>query len=254
MKNFVKQNLRLTRKLYRELVASLAKRGVGGTFVFAVDKLSSRKKEFSEKYADDAFDKKYNVETAKIIKTSEIETRSKNWKFAVRYEPTDSAYSFKEILSSFHIDYSDYTFIDLGSGKGRAVLLASMLPFKRIIGVEFSETLIDTARKNISQFPGDQQLCKNIELLLMDASEYPFPGPGEKFVLFMNNPFHEPILEKVIENVSKSFYLNPRRIIIIYINPQFSKIIQTLPFLQKHDYPDDLNSDLYDVKPEFQKL
>jgi SAM-dependent methyltransferase len=235
------------RKLYRELIASFAKRGVAGTVVFIINKFHGQKK----KSSDDTFDKRYNVETASIIKTGELETRSKNWKYAIRYEPTNSDYSFSEILSSFQIDYSDYIFIDAGSGKGRALLLASMLPFKQIIGVEFSDSLIQIAKKNISRFPEDLKLCKKIEILSMDASDYLFPDPGEKFVLFMNNPFHKTIMEKVIENVSKSFYMNPRRIIIIYINPQFSSIIESLPFIQKHEYPKDPNSDLYDVKPEY---
>jgi SAM-dependent methyltransferase len=219
--------------------------------VFIFNKFRTRKIEYSEHFSDDSFDKKYNVETARIIKTGDLETKSKNWKYAVRYEPTDSRYTFSQILSSFSINYSEYTFIDMGSGKGRVILLASMLPFKRILGVEFSETLIDIAKTNISRFPSDLQLCKKIEFLSMDASDYTFPDPAEKFVLFMNNPFHQPVMEKVMKNLSNSFYLNPRRLIIIYINPQFSPIIEKLPFLQKHDYPDDLNSDLYKVKAEY---
>lgn len=239
------------KRYYRELIALIAKHGIFGTGVFIFDKFRSHKKVYSEHFSDDAFDKIYNVETARIIKTGDLQTKSRNWKYAVRYEPTDSRYSFTEILSSFGINYSDYIFIDMGSGKGRVILLASMLPFKKIIGVEFSESLITIARNNVSRFPEELQLCKDIEFLPMDASAYTFPDPAEKFVLFMNNPFHEPVMEKVMNNLSKSFYLNPRQLLVIYINPQFSPIIERLSFLEKHEYPGDLNSDLYKAKAEY---
>lgn len=251
VENYYNRKRRSLRLFFRELRASVAKRGIGGTMRFTLDKFQSRKKEFSVQNADDAFDKIYNVETARIIKTGELETKSSNWKYAVRYEPTDSKYTFTEILTSFNIEYPDYTFIDMGCGKGRVILLASMLPFKKIIGIEFSESLIRIAESNITRFPGDLKVCNNIEILHMDASDYPFPDPSEKFILFMNNPFHEPVMEKVMENLSGSFYKNPRRILIIYINPQFSKMIRNHSFLQKHEFPKDPNSDLYDVKPEY---
>jgi tRNA G46 methylase TrmB len=251
MKNLLTVKGKSFRVLVRELKATLAKRGIAGTVVFIFNKLKSDKKEYSVNYSDDDFDKRYNVETARIIKTGELETKSKNWKYAVRYEPTDSKYSFTQILSSFGIHYPDYTFIDMGSGKGRVLMLASMLPFKKIIGVEFSESLIETAKTNLTRFPEDLQLCKNIELLSMDASEYSFPDPAEKFVLFMNNPFHKIIMEKVMENLTKSFHANPRRIILIYINPRYSSVLESLSFMKKHEYREDPNSDLYDVKPEY---
>jgi SAM-dependent methyltransferase len=247
MKNMFTIKGKSFRILFRELRSSVAKRGIVGTVMVIINKFHGH----PEKHSDDDFDKKYNVETATIIKTGELETKSKNWKYAVRYEPTDSGYSFSKILASFQINYSDYIFIDLGSGKGRAILLASMLPFKQIIGIEFSDRLIEIAKKNISRFPGELKLCRKIEILSMDASDYLFPDPGEKFVLFMNNPFHQTIMEKVIENLSKSFTLNPRRIIIIYINPRFSSVLENLSFMQKHEYTEDPNSDLYDVKPEY---
>src|SRR5215469_1881738 len=36
---------------------------------------------------------------------------------------------------------TDYTFLDIGAGKGRAVLLASEFPFRQVIGVELNPAL-----------------------------------------------------------------------------------------------------------------
>ena len=42
----------------------------------------------------------------------------------------------------------DYSFIDLGCGKGRALLVASELPFKALMGVELNSGLARIAERN----------------------------------------------------------------------------------------------------------
>src|SRR5579864_7137056 len=59
----------------------------------------------------------------------------------------------------------DFTFIDLGSGKGRVLLMASDYPFKRIIGVEFMLELHRVAQKNIAGYSSDRQQCRQIETI-----------------------------------------------------------------------------------------
>jgi hypothetical protein len=49
-------------------------------------------------------------------------------------------------------DVSGYTFIDMGSGKGRMLLLAAEPPFRRIIGVEFASDLDALARSNVKTY------------------------------------------------------------------------------------------------------
>lgn len=41
----------------------------------------------------------------------------------------------------------DYTFVDIGCGKGRAVLLASEVRFREIVGIELNTKLAVLARK-----------------------------------------------------------------------------------------------------------
>src|SRR5580693_6708790 len=54
------------------------------------------------------------------------------------YQPTEPAL-FHEMLASLiqaspKIDFREFTFIDIGSGKGRALLMAADYPFRRILG------------------------------------------------------------------------------------------------------------------------
>jgi hypothetical protein len=125
----------------------------------------------------------------------------------------------------------DFTFIDLGSGKGRVLLMASDYPFKRIIGVEFMPELHRVAEKNITGFASDRQQCRQIETVCMDARDFQFPlGP---LVVYVFNPFSEATFAQVLENLSWSVEQNPRRVYVAYRFPEFDFLLQTLDWLEK---------------------
>jgi hypothetical protein len=86
-----------------------------------------------------------------------------------------------------HGALQDFTFIDPGCGKGRVLLIASDYPFHGIIGVEFMPDLYRTAQKNIAGYSSDEQQCRQIEAICMDARDFQFPsGP---LVVYLFNPF-----------------------------------------------------------------
>jgi predicted RNA methylase len=45
--------------------------------------------------------------------------------------------------------HGETTFVDIGSGKGRALIIAAEYAFKRIIGVEYSPSLATICRRNL---------------------------------------------------------------------------------------------------------
>jgi histone methylation protein DOT1 len=59
---------------------------------------------------------------------------------------------FQQMMQALPIDFTQFTFVDLGSGKGRVLLMASDYPFKRIIGVEFMPELHRVAQENIRKY------------------------------------------------------------------------------------------------------
>ena len=244
--------LQLQRKhiwsLLKNIYSSIAKRGVRSTIAIIIC-LCQEMLNKKTKKPDDEVDKKDKVDTATVIRTGNLETKSKNWKYASAYKATHSSFSLSKLLSSFSIDLSEYYFIDLGSGKGRVILMASMLPFKEIIGVEFSESLNAITKKNLELFPKDVQLCREISIFLMDVTEYIFPD--DKYILFMFNPFDKPVMVKVIENFTKQFINHPHNMIIIYLNPQFASLFDAINFLQKKDSSNEYV--VYEVRPEFLK-
>jgi hypothetical protein len=162
------------------------------------------------------FDARYGVDTAGRIEVEDVGGVGVSRPFANHYEGTHPP-SFLNVISSLKLRYQDFTFLDFGSGKGLAMLLASWFPFKRIRGVEFSPELHQICESNIRNFHSDRQKCFDIEDQCADATEVEIPqGPG---VYYFFNPFQAPVMRKVLSNIAASHEADPREMYLIYFNP-----------------------------------
>lgn len=147
------------------------------------------------------FDREHNVETAGLIELEQLKFDSPNKQHGSRYGGI-TAWRLKDLLDRIPADFSTYTFIDIGSGKGAALFHASDYPFKKIIGVEFSPELHEVALRNIANFRSRTRKCMNIEAVCGDGGAYEYPeGP---WVLFFNVPFGVPVWERVAENLERA--------------------------------------------------
>lgn len=161
------------------------------------------------------FDRKWGVETSGIILPDKSEVIGNNWLYGTRYQGIDPV-SLDKALNQLEIRYGDFTFIDFGSGKGRAILVASRFPFKNVIGVEYCPGLNSTARRNIMRFPAHEKKCGDLEVICADAISYPIPdGP---LVVFLFNPFGKTVMRELIGNLLRSLRDDAREIIIMYGN------------------------------------
>lgn len=142
------------------------------------------------------------------------------------YQPTEPAL-FHEMLNALreqsHADFRDLVFIDLGSGKGRTLMMASDYPFRRIVGVELLPELHEAARENLKNYRSDSQKCFALESICADATEFIFPA--EPFVLYLFNPLPEAGLRRVITNLEQSVQTHPRRVYVIYHNPLLERVL-----------------------------
>src|ERR1700686_4994716 len=75
---------------------------------------------------------------------------------------------FEQIMQAIPANFSRFTFIDLGAGKGRALLMASSYPFQKIVGVEFMPDLYRATQENITRYSNDRQQCRRVEAFCMD--------------------------------------------------------------------------------------
>ena len=138
------------------------------------------------------------------------------------YQATDPAV-FREMMASLPVEFNTFTFVDLGSGKGRTLLMASEYPFRRIVGVELIAELHRAAEENIRLYHSTTQRCSQIEAVCSDACE--FVVPDTPLVLYLFNPLPEAGLERVVRNLEWSLEQSPRPVWIVYHNPAMDGIL-----------------------------
>ncbi len=120
---------------------------------------------------------------------------------------------FNEVLNALDIRAGTDVFLDYGCGMGRPIVMAATRPFRRVIGVELSPGLTETARKNITNAKVNLQ-CQDIELHNMDARHYEVPA--DVSVVFMCSPFSGNVLRTVLQQVLQSVISDPREVRIVY--------------------------------------
>jgi hypothetical protein len=150
------------------------------------------------------------------------------------YQPTDSAL-FHEMIAALSrqagFDFREFTFIDLGSGKGRTLLMASDYPFRRIVGVELLPALHKSAEENVSKYRSEGQKCFAMESLCLDATQFEFPV--EPMVLFLFNPFPESGLRQVTENLRLSLRRAPRKVYVVYHTPLLGFVLSECDVIER---------------------
>lgn len=163
------------------------------------------------------FDLKYGVETINTKMLDELKIDSPNKGHGRYYEGTN-AFVFEKMFPLVETDVSNSCFVDFGSGKGKAMLLAAEKGFRKVIGVEFSMELVDICRRNLEIFRQKTGSRTEFEVVHLDAAEYEVPP--EANLLFFSNPFDEALIAKVIDNILKSLEKYPREIIVMHLYPQ----------------------------------
>lgn len=150
------------------------------------------------------------------------------------YQPTEPALFHQMIadwLERSGEDPQDFVFCDLGSGKGRALLMASDYPFRRIIGVELLPALHQIAEENIRAYKNETQKCLTLEAICADATV--FPLPQEPLLLYLFNPFPEAVMRQVITNLEQTLKQHSHAVYVLYHNPLLEHVLAQRADLRK---------------------
>jgi SAM-dependent methyltransferase len=151
--------------------------------------------------------------------------------FHSAYQPTEPA-AFHEMLDALQqtpsadhttINFRDFTFVDLGSGKGRTLLMASDYPFHRIVGVELLPSLNEIAQENLCQYKNESQKCFALKTVCADATT--FPLPEDPLVIYLFNPFPESGMRQVTANLEQTLRAHPRPAYVLYHNPLLEHVL-----------------------------
>ncbi|HLH02291.1 MAG TPA: class I SAM-dependent methyltransferase [Bryobacteraceae bacterium] len=181
----------------RELAAELFFRlraGPGATITWALDRL-----------LDGSRDRSFGIATSSV---NAPDTGSPDF---VHYQPV-SYRDLDESLALASVSRDD-VFLDVGSGMGRAVCVAAMHPFRRVIGVEISSELCALARQNVARIR-QKTVCGEVEIVNANALEYSIPR--DTTLIFLFNPLSGAALRMLLERVGESYREHPRPLRLLF--------------------------------------
>ena len=210
---------RLARMLRGRSLAELA----SVTFKTLVSALpSERRAEAEHLAANRSFDERWGTDTADIMRMSALDFPVHMARQCVAYEASRPEI-IDEIISLLIIDPAEFTFVDIGSGKGMVVICAAIQGFRQTLGLEFSHELIVIARNNASLVAKQTTLNAIPEFIQGDAKE--FEAPGGPLLLYLYNPFGKTILNAFLDRVEASARRDRRPIYLAYANPHWAEVI-----------------------------
>ncbi len=139
------------------------------------------------------FVRRYSLDFGGFIPREELSTSSTDsLAHSNNYRPYSNhllKVLIKEALSS-GIQFQN--FVDIGCGKGLPCLFArKYFRFAKIYGIDFSEPLIDAAKRNVARLQWE-----DVSFVVADAAQWKAPEGNTLF--FMFNPFDAVILERFL--------------------------------------------------------
>ncbi len=126
-----------------------------------------------------------------------------------------------------------YTFIDFGAGKGRAMLVASELPFRQIIGIELNPTLADIAQTNLDHWvashASDPTAPRLAPIRLLEQDALTFDFPKTPCIAFLFHPFEAPVLKLLLRRIETQFANRPGTLDLLYVNAECANVLDRHP-------------------------
>ncbi|WP_109301239.1 class I SAM-dependent methyltransferase [Aquimarina sp. AU474] len=191
-----------------------------------------------ERESQDSFDNKFGTLTGVIKEQFMLHDSISmdRYQNSARYHPTPikSMHLALDSLKKYNINYNNSIFIDVGSGMGRNLLIASEYPFKKIIGIEISKYLNEIAEKNISIYKTETQKCKNIDSYCGDALNFSLPDYN-CLVLYFWEPFDENIFNPFFQKITQSIKSKDQKVFLVFLGKVFSEVRKSKIFKLK-DY------------------
>jgi SAM-dependent methyltransferase len=173
------------------------------------------------------FDREYGVDTTGLIWGEALETSSPEASYWATGYYGIAPSAFNTALDRLALDWARFTFVDVGCGKGRALLLATRFPFRSLLGIELSPALAAVAQRNLELFraPWKQP---NVDATVIAADATTVALPSGPLLLFLYHPFAAPVMRRFLTHLLTSTGLPgqpPREVYLLYTNPELAALL-----------------------------
>ena len=180
---------------------------------------------FSSQAAAQRYDRRLGIDTDGWIEPTDMDIDGETAGRSHAYAGTPAGVA-QFLIARIAERARGFIFIDVGSGKGRVLLIAARFPFRRIVGLEHSAQLNEIAAQNVRRFAARNPSMTPVDLFTGDATRLALPE--EPLVVFLFNPFGPEAVADFAQALKRSHEQAPRKIICIYYNPVHSGIFAEL--------------------------
>ena len=169
------------------------------------------------------FDRRYGTDTGGYLGPEDLVNGRENDALNHGYSAIapsvfhETCRRWRETLPAVSGRIEAYSFVDVGAGKGRALLLAAELPFRKVIGVELSEELARIAQNNVTRWSQVARPKAKIRVVQGDAAK--FRWPRTPLLVYLYNPFACSLVAQMAENAAAAAESSSRLVDLLYVNP-----------------------------------
>jgi SAM-dependent methyltransferase len=187
----------------------------------------------------DDFDEKYDVSTVYTERLTKPDVADPvAGSYAVHYVPTRECV-MRHILNNA-VDSSmilQSSFIDLGCGKGRTLMIAAQFPFLEVIGVELSADYHRVAVENLARYRSHQGeiCCRGLRAVCANALDFEFPRTN--LFIYMYRPFWGPVFKGVVDKLYQFHVSTGHQVLVAYSCPVEQNLLaQHGGFVQRKEF------------------
>lgn len=164
---------------------------------------------------------KYGSSTFVPVELKDLTITNGDKQKASRYEAV-SFYMLEKLLTAFQKISEVTAIIDLGSGKGRVLMVAPHFGFTDITGIDFAKELCLQAEVNMKE---KEKEFPNIRWRVLNENVEDYDIASHDSVFFMFNPFTEVVLKNFLDKLNHSCHEFPRSIYFLYASPQYQQLL-----------------------------
>jgi D-alanine-D-alanine ligase len=181
-----------------------------------------------EGYTQHPFDAQYGVETSGLVSGRHLGAGHSHDRHITAYFGVAPSI-FRQLCQRWQqtsppFDMKEASFLDIGAGMGRAMLLAAEMPFREVAGVELNADLARIAEKNIALWQAAGRSRCPAQILRQEATQFEFPP--NPCVAFLFNPFSGTVLRRLLKRIESAFRDRPGELDILYVNHEFDKVLK----------------------------
>jgi SAM-dependent methyltransferase len=174
------------------------------------------------------FDEEFGVRTSGLVAGRHLKSGHRHDRHATAYYGVAPSV-FQSLVKRWQRSrpaaaMEEFSFLDVGAGMGRAVLLAAELPFRQVLGVELNPTLTRIAGRNLTVWRASGRARAPMRVVCGDAVEFSLPaGPC---LAFLFNPFGAPVMRRLLMAWSKALAGRPAPLDILYVNNEQESVLE----------------------------